>query len=157
MVVRGLVIKITGVLVCLVGWLLVKGANQFRKNENVLPKKEAQDLLGLGTRLLWQEDCVDVWENTTLGDGDAAHELVELFVVSDGELQVSWRDSRLLVVSCGVTGQLEDLGGEVFEDGSEVHWGTGSDSGTVGAELEVSVDTSDWELESSTRRSRLAL
>lgn len=56
---------------------------------------------------------MDVWEHTTLGDGDAAHELVELFVVSDGELQVSWRDSRLLVVSCGVAGQLEDLGGEV--------------------------------------------
>ena len=58
---------------------------------------------------------MDVWENTTLGDGDAAHELVELFVVSDGELQVSWSDSRLLVVSCGVAGKLQDFGREVPE------------------------------------------
>ena len=29
----------------------------------------------------------------------------------------------------GLGRQLEDLGGEVFEDGSHVHWGTGSNSG----------------------------
>ena len=34
---------------------------------------------------------MDVWENTTLGNGDTAHELVELFVVADGELR--WRGS----------------------------------------------------------------
>ena len=107
-------------------------------------------LLCLGTRLLWQEDCVDVWQDTALGDGDAAHELVELFVVSDGELQVSRRDSGLLVVSGCVACKFQDLGGEVFKDGCEVHWGACTDSGTVGAELEVTVDTSDWELESST-------
>ena len=109
-------------------------------------KEEARELRRL---LLWQEDGVDVWENTTLGDGDAAHELVELFVVSDGELQVSWSDSRLLVVSCGVAGKFQDFGSEVLEDGCEVHWGTGTDSRGEGAFLKVSVDTSDWELESS--------
>ena len=98
---------------------------------------------------------MDVWENTTLGDGDSAHELVELFVVSDGELQVSRGDSGLLVVSGGVSGELEDLGGEVLKDGREVHWGTCTDSGTDGCLLDVSVDTSNWELESSSRRSRL--
>ena len=100
---------------------------------------------------------MDVWEHTTLCDGDAAHELVELFVVSDGELQVSRRDSRLLVVSCGVAGKLQDFGGEVLKHGGEVHWGAGTDSGRDGRVLEVTVDTSDWELESSTRRSRLGL
>ena len=104
----------------------------------------------LGTGLLRKQDCVDVWQDTALGDGDAAHELVELFVVSDGELQVSRRDSGLLVVSGCVACKFQDLGGEVFKDGCEVHWGACTDSGTVGAELEVTVDTSDWELESST-------
>lgn len=73
-------------------------------------------LLGLGG-LGGQELGVDLGQDTTLGDGDTAEELVQLFVVSDGELQVSGDDSRLLVVSGGVTGQFEDFGRQVFEDG----------------------------------------
>lgn len=109
----------------------------------------------LASSLLWEKDGVDVWEHTTLGDGDSAHELVELFVVSDGELQVSRGDSGLLVVSGGVACELEDLGGEVLKDGGQVDWGAGTNSGTDGGLLDVSVDTTDWELESSSRRSRL--
>ena len=123
-------------------------------HENRSSQREGKRLSGL---LLWEEDGVDVWENTTLGDGDAAHELVELFVVSDGELQVSWSDSRLLVVSCGVAGKFQDFGSEVLEHGCEVHWGAGADSRGEGRFLEVPVDTTDWELESSTRRTRLGL
>ena len=94
---------------------------------------------------------MDVGQDTTLGDGDTSEELVQLFVVSDGELQVSWSDSRLLVVSCGVAGKFQDFSSEVLEDGCEVHWGAGADSRGEGRFLEVSVDTTDWELESSTR------
>jgi hypothetical protein len=54
--------------------------------------------------------------------------LVQLLVVPDGQLQVSGDDTRLLVVSGGVTSQLEDLGREVLEDGGEVDGGTSSDS-----------------------------
>lgn len=60
---------------------------------------------------------MDLGKNTTLGDGDTTEKLVELLIVSDSELQVSRNDSGLLVVSGGVTGELEDLGGEVLEDG----------------------------------------
>ena len=60
---------------------------------------------------------MDLGQDTTLGDGDTTEELVQLFVVSDGELQVSGDDSRLLVVSGGVTGQFEDFGRQVFENG----------------------------------------
>jgi hypothetical protein len=35
----------------------------------------------------------DVWQDTTLRDDDGAEELVELFIVSDGELQVSGYDT----------------------------------------------------------------
>jgi hypothetical protein len=55
----------------------------------------------------------NVGEDTTLRDDDGTEKLVELFVVSDGELQVSGYDTRLLVVSGSVTGELEDLGSEV--------------------------------------------
>jgi hypothetical protein len=48
-----------------------------------------------------------------LRDDDGTEEFVELFIVSDGELQVSGYDTRLLVVSGSVTGKLKDLGSEV--------------------------------------------
>ena len=54
--------------------------------------------------------------------------LVQLLVVPDSQLQVSGNDTGLLVVSGGVTGELENLSGEVLEDGSEVDGGTSSDT-----------------------------
>lgn len=48
-----------------------------------------------------------------MGDDDGSEEFVELFVVSDGELQVSRNDTGLFVVSGGVTGKFENLGSEV--------------------------------------------
>ena len=52
------------------------------------------------------EHGVDVGKDTSLGDGDATEEFVELFVVADGELNVSWDDSGFLVVARGVAGKL---------------------------------------------------
>jgi hypothetical protein len=63
-----------------------------------------------------------------LGDGDVSKQLVELLIVSDGELQVTWDDSRLLVVSGSVSSQLEDFGAKVFQDGGEVDWGSSTNS-----------------------------
>lgn len=67
---------------------------------------------------------VNVGENTTLGDGDVSEELVQLLVVADGELQVTGDDTGLLVVTSGVTSQLEDFGSQVLKDGSEVDGST---------------------------------
>lgn len=67
---------------------------------------------------------MDVGENTTLGDGDVSEELVQLLIVADGELQVTGDDTGLLVVTSGVTSQLEDFGSQVLKDGSEVDGGT---------------------------------
>ena len=90
---------------------------------------------------------MDVGENTTLGDDDGTEETVELFVVSDGELQVSGNDSGLLVVTGSVTSELEDLSGEVLEDGSEVDGSSGTNSLSVVSLSEESVDSTNGELE----------
>ena len=47
--------------------------------------------------------------NADLGDGDPGEEFVELFIVPDGELKVTWYDSGFLVVPGSVTGQLQHL------------------------------------------------
>ncbi len=55
-------------------------------------------------------------------------------------------DTRLLVVTRGVAGKLEDLGGEVLEDGGEVDGRARADALGVVAALEETVDTTngDW-------------
>ena len=68
--------------------------------------------------------CVDVGQDTTLGNCDMTKQLVQLLIISDGELQMTWDDTGLLVVACGVTCKLEDFGCEVLKDGCEVDWGT---------------------------------
>ena len=92
---------------------------------------------------------MNVREDTTGGDGNILHKLGKLLIVSDGELDVSWDNSALLGVLGGVTGELEDLSGEVLKDGSEVDGGTGSNSLGVSSGLHVSGDSSDGELKSS--------
>lgn len=92
---------------------------------------------------------MDVGKNTSVGDGGLVHQLVELLIVADGELDVAGDNSGLLVVLGGVSGELEDLSSEVFEDGGEVHWGTSTDALSVAASLHEASNSADWELESS--------
>ena len=96
---------------------------------------------------------MDVGENTTGSDSGTTHKLVELVVVSDSHLDVSGDDSGSLEILSGVSGKLENLSGEVLEDGSEVDGGSGSNSGGEFTGLHVSGDSSDGELESSSSRS----
>lgn len=62
---------------------------------------------------------MDVGDDTTASDG-SLDESVELFVSSDGQLEMSWCDSLDLQVLGCVTSQLEDLSSEVLKDGSAV-------------------------------------
>ena len=90
---------------------------------------------------------VDVGQNTTLGDGDVAEKLVQLLIVADGELEVTGDDTGLLVVTGGVASQLEDLSSEVFQDSGQVNWGTSTDTLSIVALAEETVDTTDGESE----------
>ena len=111
----------------------------------------ARACLSLGLLgLLGEEDGLDVGQDTSLGDGDTGQELIQLLVVTDGELKVTGNDPGLLVVTSGVAGQLEDLSGEVLHDGGHVDGGTGSDTLGIVALPQETVDTSHGELESST-------
>ena len=108
-------------------------------------------------RLLGEKDGLDVGQDTTLGDGDSREKFVQLLVVTDGELKMSWDDSGLLVVTGSVTSQLEDLSSEVLEDGSQVDRGTSAHSLGVVAFAEESVDSTDGELKPSAAGSALRL
>src|SRR5690348_4921711 len=90
---------------------------------------------------------VNVGQNTTLGDGDVTEQLVQLLIVADGELQMTGDDTGLLVVASGVASQLEDLSSEVLKDGSQVDGSTSTDTLSIVALAEETVDTADGESE----------
>ena len=120
--------------------------------------RESGLYLGLGLLgLLGEEDSLDVGQDTSLGDGDTGQQLVQLLVVTDGELEVTGDDPGLLVVTSGVAGQLENLSGQVLHDGGHVDGGTGSDTLGIVTLPQKTVDTSNGELKSSTAGPGLCL
>ena len=71
---------------------------------------------------------MDVGENTTFSNGDTSKELAQLLIVADSQLDVAGHDTGLLVVASGIPRELENLSGQVFKDGSEIHGGTSTDA-----------------------------
>ena len=105
--------------------------------------------LFLAGSLLGQQLGVDVGQHSSGGDGHSSQESVQLLVVSDSQLDVARNDAGSLVVAGSVSGQLQDLGSQVLQHGGQVHGGSGSDAVSVSALTQVTVDTSDGELQTS--------
>jgi len=92
---------------------------------------------------------VNVGEDTTLGDCNVAEELVQLFIVADGELEVTRDNTSLLVVSSSIASKFEDFGSKILENGSEIDRSTSTDTLGVVALSQETVDTADGECETS--------
>jgi len=95
---------------------------------------------------------MDVGKNTSRSNGDTSKKLVQLLVVLDSKGDVTGHDAGLLVVTGSIASELEDLGAEVLEDGSEVDGSAGTHAGGVLSLTEVTADTTDGELKSSLGR-----
>ncbi|KAK2882234.1 hypothetical protein Q8A73_022744 [Channa argus] len=106
-------------------------------------------LLGGFLGLLGQQHRLDVGQHAALSDGDSSQQLVELLVVAHSQLQVTGDDPGLLVVAGGVSSQLQDLSGQVLENSRQVDGSSGSNTLSIVAFTQQSVDTTDWELEPS--------
>lgn len=52
---------------------------------------------------------MNVGKHAALGDGDMAEKLVQFLVIANGELEMTGDDTGLLVITCGISSQLEDL------------------------------------------------
>jgi hypothetical protein len=92
---------------------------------------------------------VDVWKDTTLSDCDVTQKLVQFLIVSDGELQVTRDDTRFLVITSSVTGEFEDFGRKIFQHSSEVNWSTGTDTLSIVAFPQQTMNSANWESETS--------
>ena len=114
-------------------------------------KVKNRNLFLVSGSLLGQKHGLDVGQNSSLGDGDSREKLVQLLVVSDSQLEMAGVDSGLLVVTGCVSGQLEHFSSQVFQDGSQVDGGSGSDTLGVVSLAKQTVKTTNGELESSSR------
>jgi hypothetical protein len=95
---------------------------------------------------LEQECAVDVRQNTTEGNR-GVNESIKLLVTSDGELQVSGRDTLDLEILGGIACKFEDFGCQVFENCCDVDGGFCTDAHLVlGLRLEETLDTAAGEL-----------
>lgn len=99
-----------------------------------------------------EHTLVNVGQDTALRDRDVAQKLVQLLIVPDGQLKMPGNDTGLLVVASSVACQLENLGSQVLEDGSQVHRSTGTDTLSVVALPEQTVNTTDGEGQTSLGR-----
>ncbi|CAN0203266.1 unnamed protein product, partial [Hapterophycus canaliculatus] len=102
-------------------------------------------------RLLREENGVDVGEHAARCDGHLSQELVELLIIADGQLDVARDDAGLLVVTGSVASELKHLGGQVFEDGGQVHGSTSSHAARVLSLFEEAAHAADRKLQASLR------
>ena len=104
---------------------------------------------------LVDERLVDVGDNTTTGDG-GLDQVVQFFVTANGELQVTGGDALHAEIAGSVSGQLENLGAQVLQNGGHVNSGVGADATfLVHTNFDVSVDAANRELKTSTHGTRL--
>jgi hypothetical protein len=92
---------------------------------------------------------MNVWQDTALSDRDVTQKLVQLLIVADGELEMTRNDTGLLVVTSGIASKFEDFGCKVLKDGCEIHWSTSTDTLSVVALSQETMDTANRECETS--------
>ena len=95
---------------------------------------------------------MNVGQHTTLGNGDVSQKLVQLFIVPDGELEMTGNDTGLLVVAGSVASQLKNFGSEILEDSSQVDGSASTNALSVVALPQKTVDTTNRERETSLGR-----
>lgn len=82
------------------------------------------------------------------------NQIIQLLVTPDRQLKVTRRYPLHLKVLGRVPGQLQDLRRQIFQKGRRVHGSSCSNASMArGATFQVTMDPSDWKLESCTCRS----
>ena len=110
----------------------------------------------LGRLLLGEEEFIEIWCDTTGGDGDLTDEFVQLLIVLDGELDVTGHDTGLLVFASAIAGQFEQLSYEILNDRRSEDGRTDTEARGVTSLAQKFRDTSDGERKTSFGRGAFA-
>lgn len=88
---------------------------------------------------------MNVWKDTTLSDGDVTQELIQFFVIADGELKMTGDNASFLVVTRSISSQFENFSGKILENSSKVDRGAGTNALGIVSLSKQSVHTTNWE------------
>lgn len=108
-------------------------------------------LLALG-----QEHSMNAGLHPAVCNGNVLQELVNVFILPHSERDKPRRDASSLVLPSGVSGDLQDLSGQVFQDRREVHRRSPANARSVLSFAQKPVHAADWELQAGTSRPRFA-
>ena len=98
---------------------------------------------------------MNVRDNTSSSNG-SLDKGIQFFVTTNGELKMSWRNTLHLQILTGVSGQFQNFGCEVLEDGRSVNSCGGTNTvSVVDGVLQETVHTTDGELKTGLGTSRL--
>ena len=114
-------------------------------------------LLGGLFGLLGQKNSLDVGKNSALSDCNSRQQFVQFLVVTDSQLKMTRDDSRFLVVSGSISSQFQDFSRQVLQDSGQIDWCSASNSWRESSLSQESVNSTDWELKSSSEWSGLGL
>ena len=120
-----------------------------------LIKLTKRSLLGL-LALLFLHLLLRSW-NTTLSDNDVREDWVEFLILTNGSEDVVWNKSLSILAILSAVGFLEDFFNNLLENGSHIDWSIRWDTFCISALLHVSVNTTNWEDNTSTCGSWLLL
>ena len=98
---------------------------------------------------------MNVGDDTSTGNG-GLDQSIQFFITSNGKLQVTRSDTLDLKILAGVSGQLQNFGGKVLQNGRGVD-GSGSSNSVslVNRVLQETMDTTNRELKTGLGTSRL--
>jgi len=91
---------------------------------------------------------LDVGQDTTLSNGDTSQEIVQLLIVLNGQLQVTWNNSGPFVVWQHFL-PTQSFSSQVFHHSDRVNRGAGTNLLGIVALTKKSVDSFNWALQSS--------
>merc|ERR1719197_1988453 len=101
--------------------------------------------------LLFDERFVNVRDDTTASNG-GFDQRIELFVTTNGQLQVTRCDTLHFQIFGSVASQLEHFGGQILQNGRSVHGGSRTDTAARSrTRFQETVDTTDRKLQTGTR------
>jgi hypothetical protein len=137
-------------------------ALQVRPNDNsfialnkIKGSKSKSRLLFL-LALAWaQQDFVDVRHDTSGSNGDVSKELVQFFIVPDRQHDVTRRNSRFLVITCRIPCKLQNFHSQVLQNCGKEHWCASTNTISISALTEETMQTTHRELQACPRGPRL--
>lgn len=98
---------------------------------------------------------MDVGNDTTTGNG-RLDQGIKFFVTTNGQLQVSWRNTLDFEVLAGIAGQLQDFGRKIFQYSRRVDGRRGTDTmSMMNRVFQKAMDTTDRKLETRLGGTRL--